>query len=354
MQPVLEVKDLAVRYGAGHGALTAVDGVSFALPRGTTLGIVGESGCGKSTLAKALVGMVPVVRGAVTVDGVDRTPEKQRTSREYRRTLQMVFQDPHSSLNPRMRIGATLREAVGMRQPLPSREDRRRITADLMARVGLPESMMDRFPHQLSGGQKQRVAIARALAVGATTIIYDEATSALDVSVQAMILNLLRRLQQESNLSYILISHDFSVVRAMSDSVAVMYLGRIVEFGPTDDIFRRPANPYTRALIDSIPSLVAPRRPAALSGEVPDPRKPPSGCRFRTRCPVGPTANADRTICIEVDPADGASTRLHRSACHFAEHDPPAQEPHQAAPPGASYERPEPTTVTASVDRGSE
>jgi peptide/nickel transport system ATP-binding protein len=319
---ILEVRGLVVRYGTGRQALTAVDHVDLTVPEGGTLGIVGESGCGKSTIAKALVGLVPVAGGRITLRGEDFTRQSARSSAGYRRQVQMVFQDPHSSLNPRMTAGQTLAEALanGTRAGL-SRTERRREVARLLDLVQLPESAARRYPHQFSGGQKQRIAIARALAVGARLIINDEVTSALDVSVQATIINLLRELQRELGLSYVFISHDLSVVRAVSDLVAVMYLGRVVELAPAGAVFDAPVHPYTAALVASIPTLREAERSRPLVGEIPDPRDPPRGCHFHTRCPAGPLYRPDRTRCTTADPRPDAAARLHRAACHFA---PPA------------------------------
>lgn len=314
----LEVQDLRVRYGRGHNALTAVDGVSFTVESGSTLGLVGESGCGKSTIARALLGLAPVVGGSITLGGTDCTAPKMRASRAYRSQIQMVFQDPHSSLNPRMTIGRTLSDALVLRgAENGNRADRRKEILRLLELVGLPVSSVDRYPHQFSGGQKQRVAIARALATGADFIVHDEVTSALDVSVQSTVLNLLKELQRELGLTYIFISHDLSVVRTMSDDVAVMYLGRIVERGERHGVFDDPAHPYTEALFESLPTIAGERRSAPLQGELPDPRNPPSGCRFHTRCPIGPLFVDGRSICMSADPTDGADGRRNRAACHF-------------------------------------
>jgi peptide/nickel transport system ATP-binding protein len=312
----LELRDVTVRYGSGDGALTAVDRIDLDVPERGTLGLVGESGCGKSTLARALVGLVPIAGGTVRLDGDDVTPARARGTRAFRRRVQLIFQDPYSSLNPRMRVGDALAEAVaqrGVRRSLRAAEALR-----LLDLVGLPRTALERYPHQFSGGQRQRVAIARALAVGPELVINDEVTSALDVSVQANILNLLRDLQRELGLSYVFISHDLSTVRYMSDAVAVMYLGTIVENAATDELFRAPRHPYTQALIASIPRLGQARRSAPLPGELPDPRHPPAGCRFHTRCPIGPLVRPDRTICLEIDPQTIATTKEHRAACHFA------------------------------------
>jgi peptide/nickel transport system ATP-binding protein len=309
----LELRGLRVRYGEGSQAITAVDGIDLRVPQSGTLGLVGESGCGKSTVARAVVGLVPIASGQVLLDDVDRTAH--RTSRAYRRKVQMVFQDPYSSLNPRMTVGEMLREALAIRHLRSS--DRRAEAIRALDLVGLPAATLDRFPHQFSGGQRQRIAIARALALAPEVIVLDEATSSLDVSVQATILNLLRTLQRELKLSYLFISHDLSVVRYMSDSVSVMYLGRIVESGPVTELFANPRHPYTAALMQSIPQLTASRHQAPIAGDLPDPRHPPQGCRFHTRCPVGPRANPDRTICREVDPQQLAAAQSHHAACHF-------------------------------------
>jgi peptide/nickel transport system ATP-binding protein len=317
---ILEARGLSVRYGAGAHALTAVVDVDLAIPRAGTLGLVGESGCGKSTVARALVGLAPVVAGTIRLEGADRTSRAARSSARYRRRVQMVFQDPFSSLNPRMSVGTLLDEALSLRGgEFRSRRRRAAESRRLVDLVGLAAGALDRYPHQFSGGQRQRIAIGRALAVGPDVVVLDEVTSALDVSVQATILNLLRDLQREYGLSYLFISHDLSIVRLMSDEVAVMYLGRVVEQAPVDDLFARPAHPYTAALLSSIPSLRGPRRPAPLSGDLPDPRRPPAGCRFHTRCPVGPLARPERTECVEAVPPLQPEARPHRAACHFAE-----------------------------------
>jgi peptide/nickel transport system ATP-binding protein len=316
---IIEIRDLVVKYGSGRRALKALDGVNLTLERGTTLGIVGESGCGKSTLARCLVGLIPVAEGSITLDGADVTSSKSRDSKSFRRRVQMIFQDPRSSLDPRMSVHKTLVEAIRMREPrLASGADERAEIARLISTVGLQEDAGERYPHQFSGGQRQRIAIIRALAVGASVLINDEVTSALDVSIQATILNLLKSLQDELELTYIFVSHDLSVVRVMSDVIAVMYLGRVVEVAPTEELFSQPTHPYTRALLDSAPSLSGQRKTAPLSGEIPDPRDPPTGCRFHTRCPEGPRFNPERTICATLDPSEGAADRLHQSACHFS------------------------------------
>ncbi len=315
---ILQTRGLTVRYGAGARTLTAVDGVDLGIPKGGTLGLVGESGCGKSTVARALVGLAAVAAGQVMLGDADYSAMAARTSLAYRRRVQMVFQDPYSSLNPRMSVGELLGEALTTRGGR-SRGERAAESQRLIALVGLPANTLGRYPHQFSGGQRQRIAIGRALAVGPEVLILDEVTSALDVSVQATVLNLLQDLQAELGLSYLFISHDLSIVRLMSDEVAVMYLGRIVEHAPTEEFFTRPAHPYTAALMKSIPSLRGGPRAAPLLGELPDPRKPPGGCRFHTRCPVGPIARPERTVCIDRDPRLEPPTRPHQAACHFAE-----------------------------------
>lgn len=315
---MIEVDDLVVRYGAGHDSLTAVDRVSFSVPTGGTLGLVGESGSGKTTVARALVGLVPVAAGRITLAGDDVSSDKERNKLAFRRRVQIVFQDPYSSLNPRMTIGRLLDDALRQAEGTANAKSRRAEASRVLELVGLGSSALDRYPHQFSGGQRQRIAIARALAVRPELIVMDEVTSALDVSVQATVLNLLTELQRELKLSYLFISHDLSVIGTVSDHVAVMYLGRIVEMEETKTLFGEPRHPYTRALIASIPRFSQKRAAAPLSRDVPDPRKPISGCRFHTRCPVGPITNPDRTICIEKDPQDLAAGQPHRCACHFA------------------------------------
>jgi len=287
------------------GPVVAVDRVSLVLPAGQVLGLVGESGSGKSTLARALVGLVPFA-GRVLVRG----EEWRSLPAARRRKVQMVFQDPFASLNPRMTVGAMVAEAA-------------RSWADverLLELVGLDAGHALRLPRELSGGQRQRVAIARALAVRPEVLIADEITSALDVSVQGAILNLLREIQASLGLTVLFISHDLSLVRYVSDTAAVMYLGRIVEQGAVDAVVEHPRHPYTRALLDAVPSLAAPVivEPAVLDAEPPDPGAPPPGCHFHPRCPVGPRVHPDRTVCEEADPWVGAPARPHCAACHFA------------------------------------
>jgi oligopeptide/dipeptide ABC transporter ATP-binding protein len=292
--------------------------VSLAISAGTTVGLVGESGCGKSTLARAIVGLVPIASGQLEIDGVDYTSRRSRNNRAFRKRVQMVFQDPYASLNPRINVGETLGEALitgGVR----TRPARRARSLEILEQVGLPTSALPRYPHEFSGGQRQRIAIGRALAAGPELIISDEITSALDVSVQATILNLLKELQRELGLTYLFISHDLSTVRYVSEYVAVMYLGRIVEIAHVDALFQTPQHPYTQSLIGSIPRLGAARRPIVLRGDLPDPRHPPVGCRFHSRCPVGPAFRSDRVICVESDPQEAAAAREHRAACHFAQ-----------------------------------
>ncbi|WP_046495785.1 ABC transporter ATP-binding protein [Streptomyces odonnellii] len=309
--------DVSVRYGGRRGGLTAVDRVSLTVPAGQVVGLVGESGSGKSTLARAAVGLSPVTAGRVLLDGVDvrRLPQ--------RRPLQMVFQDPYSSLDPRMSVGESISEAMP-RGAHPGRAGRRAEVARLLELVNLDPGRAGMLPGQLSGGQRQRVALARALAGQPEVLIADEITSALDVSVQGAVLNLVRSVRRRLDLSMLFISHNLAVVRYISDVVAVMYLGRIVETGPAEQVLTDPQHPYTRDLLAAAPSMGADGTgddggPADI--EPPDPHHPPSGCRYHTRCPIGPLTNAERTVCATTDPADGAIRRRHRAACHFAEGD---------------------------------
>ena len=292
-RPLLDVEGLVKHYPVTEGVLRnevgrvrAVDGVSFTVDRGETLGLVGESGCGKSTAATTALRLEEPTAGRVVFDGEDVTAYDRAALKRFRRRAQMVFQDPTSSLDPRMSIGESVAEPLrvhGMRD----RERRRRIVGDLLERVGLDAADMDRYPHEFSGGQKQRVGLARALVINPDLIVADEPVSALDVSVQADILDLIEELQAEFGLAIVVISHDMAVVREVCDRVAVMYLGEIVETAPVEALFEDPRHPYTRALLGSTP-IADPRRRGqgtSLSGDVPSPSDPPPGCRFHTRCP---------------------------------------------------------------------
>ncbi|GAB3157783.1 ABC transporter ATP-binding protein [Amycolatopsis sp. NPDC004378] len=306
----LEFDAVSVRYGR----LTAVDGVSLTVPSGQVVGLVGESGSGKSTLARAAVGLAPVGSGRVLLDGADVR------SLPRRRPLQMVFQDPYSSLDPRMAIGESITEAMPRGT---SRGARRAEVARLLDLVNLDPERAAMLPGQLSGGQRQRVALARALAGQPKVLIADEITSALDVSVQGAVLNLVRDVQRRLALSMLFISHNLAVVRYVSDIVAVMYLGRIVEAGPAEQVLTDPRHPYTRDLLSAAPSahrgLLDDTGDDPLADTEPaDPHHPPAGCRYHPRCPVGPLVHTDRTLCTTADPADGAAARPHRAACHFA------------------------------------
>jgi oligopeptide/dipeptide ABC transporter ATP-binding protein len=285
---LLEVRDVRREYQArgAHATVKAVDGVSFAVPTGTAVGLVGESGCGKSTLARMLMGLEPVTAGEIRFDGdVVRTGDRAQIAR-LRRDVQIVFQDPYASLNPHYSVRRALSEVLIVRG-VRDREARRRRVDELLDLVGLRADLGDRRPRELSGGQRQRVVIARALAVEPKMIIADEAVSALDVSVQAQVLNLFARLQDDLGLTYLFISHDLDVVRHLCGEVLVMYLGRIVEAGPVDRVLDAPHHPYTRALLDSLPSLDPSARTRPLhtvKGELPNPIDPPSGCHFHPRC----------------------------------------------------------------------
>ena len=314
----LEVRGLTVRYGAGPLALTAAEDVDLTLPPGGTLGLVGESGCGKSTVARAIVQLVPPAAGHVLLNGDDVTRAGGERLRNLRRRVQMVFQDPYASLNPRMTVGEAVAEAISTHRALGARRTVTEVER-LLDLVAIDPRSVEKYPHQFSGGLRQRIAIARALAVQPEILICDEVTSSVDVSVQANILNLLKDLQRTLGLSYLFISHNLSVVRYMSDAVSVMYLGRIVEHAPTAILFARPRHPYTRALIDAIPQMVSGMATARvrLAGDLPDPRFPPQGCRFHTRCPIGPLAHPERTVCRDSDPHAAMSGGAHLAACHF-------------------------------------
>jgi peptide/nickel transport system ATP-binding protein len=313
----LEARTITVRFGSGPRRLTAVDRVSLSLPASTTLGIVGESGSGKSTLARALVGLAPVAEGEVVLDGEPLLKARDGRIVDRERRIQMIFQDPFASLNPRMTVGAAIGEAVSAR-----RGARRRLGAAEVNRylelVHLDPAISGRFPSRLSGGQRQRVAIARALAARPEVLIADEITSSLDVSVQSAVLNLLHELRSALGLSMIYVSHNLATVRYISDTIAVTYLGRVVESGPTESIVSAPQHPYTRSLLEAVPSLGGPVSTAPDLGEPPDQHDLPTGCHFHPRCPVGPRARPERRVCVEQDPREGADDRVGNALCHFA------------------------------------
>jgi oligopeptide/dipeptide ABC transporter ATP-binding protein len=285
-QPLLTVSDLRVHFPLGAGTLKAVDGVDFELFPGETLALVGESGCGKSTLAKALVGLNPITSGSAQLNGQTITGLSRAAQRRFRSELQLVFQDPYASLNPRFTIAETLGEPLLLHGKATRRDVDDKV-CELLDQVGLDKDLRFRYPHEFSGGQRQRISIARALAVEPKLLLCDEVTSALDVSIQAQILDLLRSVQQKLGLTYLFITHDLGVVRYIALRVAVMYVGQIVELRDTESLFESPAHPYTQALLRSIPHLAAAgRERKPLAGEVPSPARPPSGCRFHPRCPA--------------------------------------------------------------------
>ena len=302
------------------GQVKALDGVSFELYKGETLGIVGESGCGKSTLGRMLMRLEEPTDGKLTFDGVDMYAQKGAAMRRLRRDIQIVFQDPYTSLNPRKTVGDIVGEPFEIHSEVVPKNKRRARVQELLDLVGLNPEHITRYPHQFSGGQRQRIGIARGVALNPKVIICDEPVSALDVSVQAQVVNLLEKLQDELGLAYVFIAHDLSVVRHISDRVGVMYLGKMVELGDEDQIYGRPTHPYTQALLSAVPvpdpTLRNSREQIVLTGDVPSPANPPSGCRFHTRC-----WKAQEICSVEEPPLiprpDGASD--HLSACHFAE-----------------------------------
>lgn len=316
----LSFQNVTVRYGAGRHTMVAVDGVDLVVPAGKVVGLVGESGSGKSSLARAAVGLAPLSGGQILLDG----QPVRRPSARRRTAIQMVFQDPYGSLDPRMTIGATVREPMTAAQ----RRDRRAAqaeTARLLALVNLDPGCAAALPSELSGGQRQRVALARALAGEPAVIVADEITSALDVSVQGSVLNLVRALQRELHLTIMFISHNLAVVRYVSDFLAVMYLGRIVETGPADQVLSDPQHPYTQQLLRAIPQRggrllddAVHRADSLTFTEPADPHAPPTGCHFHPRCPVGPLVLPDRTLCRESDPREVTGQRRNEAACYFS------------------------------------
>jgi oligopeptide/dipeptide ABC transporter ATP-binding protein len=303
------------------GAVRAVDGVSLEVRRGETLGLVGESGCGKSTYARAVLRLLDSTSGRVWFDGQDVTTVSGDALRRLRRRMQMIFQDPYASLNPRMTIGSMLAEPLRVHGIARGADARKRVQ-ELIEMVGLPRNAVNRYPHEFSGGQRQRAGIARALAVRPEFIAADEAVSALDVSIQAQIINLLADLQRELNLTFLFIAHDLSVVRHISDRIAVMYLGEVVELSPSRELYDRPLHPYTVALVSAVPipdpAVETRRRRMILVGDVPSPANPPSGCRFHTRCWLRRELD-DPERCVTELPTLRELQPGHRVACHFAE-----------------------------------
>ncbi len=323
-QPLLRVRGLVKHFPVARRKLfqsdrerlRAVDGIDFELERGQTLGLVGESGCGKSTTARLVLRLIEPTEGEVLLDGQDVLGAPQEGLRALRREMQLVFQDPLSSLNPRMSVGVNIAEPLRF-HGIASRAERLEMAGELLGVVGLKARDFDRYPHEFSGGQCQRVAIARALVLKPKLVVFDEPVSALDVSIQAQILALLLRLQGDLGLSYIFISHDLSVIKRIADRTAVMYLGKIVETGPSEQLYRNPLHPYSQALLQAIP-LPDPRAKRVedlglLEGDVPSPISPPSGCRFHTRCPHR------MAICSERSPEMKEVEPGHRVACFLHE-----------------------------------
>ncbi len=318
-KPIVRVENVVKHFPAGLGAsVKAVDGVSFEVMEGETLGLVGESGCGKSTLARLVTQLLPVTSGKIFIDDVEVTRLRGEKLRQERRQMQMIFQDPFASLDPRMTIGDIIAEPLVNFRVMRGRALNDRVQ-DLLKTVGLNPNFNNRYPHEFSGGQRQRIGIARALALNPKLVVCDEAISALDVSIQAQIVNLLEDLQRQFKLTYLFIAHDLSVVRHISDRVMVMYLGKIVEIADSVQTYSNPKHPYTKALLSAIPvpdpRIQRGRRLVDLSGEIPSPLNPPSGCRFHTRCPIAHLPKP----CAEIEPSLEEKARGHLAACHYSQ-----------------------------------
>lgn len=322
---LLDVRDLKMHFPLTQGIILqrvvgyvrAVDGITFSIERGQTMGLVGESGSGKTTIGRTIVRLYKPTSGQVLFGDQDLAKLNGEALRQMRRRVQMIFQDPFASLNPRYTIGSLISEPMSVYHVGSAKEIRER-TVELLRVVGLRSEYIDRYPHEFSGGQRQRIAVARALAINPEFVIADEPVSALDVSIRAQVLNLLQRLQQQFNLTYLFVSHDLSVVRHVADRIAVMYLGKIVELSDRDELYASPKHPYTKALLSAIPipdpKIEKRRRRIILSGDLPSPINIPSGCRFHTRCPMA------QQICREVEPPfEAKEGHQHYAACHFAE-----------------------------------
>lgn len=315
-QPLLKVENLSRHFGSGATPVRAVDDVSFEIARGETLGLVGESGCGKTSLVRTLLKLGPATSGSAMLDGVEITKATGSELHELRRKMQVVFQDPYQSLNPRMRVDRLISEPWALHPGAVPRARWREETVKLLESVGLRAEHADRYPSEFSGGQRQRLGIARALALIPTLLVCDEPVSALDVSVQAQVVNLLVKLRRERNLAMLFVAHDLAVVRHISDRVMVMYLGKIIETGPKHSIFSAPAHPYTQALLSAVPTpdprLRGKRNRIVLQGDLPSPVNPPSGCRFRTRCWKATSICAEQEpTLIKRTPAPGLLTACH-------------------------------------------
>jgi peptide/nickel transport system ATP-binding protein len=320
--PLLEVRDLVKEFPVTAGlvlqrrvgSVKAVSGVSFTIEAGETFGLVGESGCGKTTIGKVIVALEKATTGQVLIGGRDMASMSGGALRQHRRDLQLMFQDPYSSLDPRMRVGAIIREPLSI-QGIGNGKDQRRRVFELLDEVGLPRNAVERYPHEFSGGQRQRIGLARALTLNPRLIVADEPVSALDVSIRAQVLNLMKRLQADHGLTYLVISHDLAVVKYMASRIGVMYLGKLVELGSGEDIYQRPVHPYTAGLINTIPipdpQVAKAAKDVGIRGELPSPINPPSGCRFRTRCPFA------QDLCAEEEPQLRSFGEAHVAACHF-------------------------------------